>query len=64
MFYATIDNGENRRFRFYTKAHRDQFVADHDGGRAMTAKAAKFVAGADSCVTYAGKSDRFGWACV
>ncbi len=61
MFYAKIDNGEDFTFRFYTKATRDLFVSDHQGGRAVTAKEAKFVPGAHRCVTYSGKSERLSW---
>lgn len=64
MFYAKIDNDEDFTFRFYTKADRDEFVADHDGGRAITAKAAKFVPGAHSHVTYSGKTKAGAWARV
>lgn len=55
MFYAKIDNGEDFTFRFYTKADRNQFVADHQAARAVSSKQAKFVAGAQKCVTYIGK---------
>ena len=61
MFYAKIDNGEDFTFRFYTKADRDQFVAEHTGGRAVSAKDAKFVPGAHSCVTYSAKNAKLGW---
>lgn len=64
MFYATIDNSEAKAFRFYTKANRNQFVADHEGGRAIAAKEAKFVPGADRCVTYTGKSAAGIWCRV
>lgn len=61
MFYAQIDNGEGFTFRFFNKADRDQFVADHEGGLAIPAKKAKFVPGADRCVTYSRKSEKLGW---
>lgn len=61
MFYATIDNGESRTFRFYTKADRNQFVEDHDGGRAITAKEAKFVPAADRCITLTGRTAKGVW---
>lgn len=52
MFYATIDNGENYTFRFYTKADRDAFISATHQARALTAKADKFVPGTSKCVTY------------
>ncbi len=61
MFYATIDNGEAKAFRFYTKADRALFVADHVGGRAVSAKEAKFVPGSDRCITFTGKSASGNW---
>lgn len=63
MFYAhlTHENGEFVKARFHTKADRDQFIADHNGAAiAVTAKAAKFVPGADGNVTFDHRDER-GW---
>lgn len=57
MFYAHLTNSEGLlTARFYTRVLRDDFC-ETTGAVAVRSRAAKFVAGADRCVTYWGKDN-------
>lgn len=64
MWYAILEVSENEtlKARFYSRADRDRFVDDHPGkARPVRSKQAKFVPGADRCVTFSGRRDDGTW---
>ncbi len=63
MFYArhTNNGGELWTVRFYNRAERDAFCAQVQGAEPVRSKSAKYIPGADRCITYSGQDAKGAW---